>query len=61
MLLLIIMVNKHLSLNSFAGNILAYGLGYDWSKGFEEAGNFGSELFLTYCPTEDIERRKSKR
>ena len=42
------------------GLMLAYGCGYDWSKGCEEAGSLPSELFIHIFPEEDVKKRAPK-
>ena len=42
------------------GLMLAYGCGYDWSKGCEEAGSLPSELFIHIFLEEDVKKRPPK-
>ena len=42
------------------GILLAYGCGYDWSKGCELAGCVPTELFIHVFQEEEVKRRPHK-
>ena len=45
---------------STKGLMLAYGCGYDWSRGCEDAGCIPNELFLHVFTEEEVKRRPHK-